>query len=341
MKRLLALLMWLGLTCGIGIATAPPAQAQVPGVCTGHFVNPITDVCWGCLFPLSVGGLDIWPGSKPDTPNPSLPICACGSPVPRIGISIGFWEPSRLADVTMKPWCFVNLGGIKIAPVMNVGQKQFTGQSAIGGNNENTGGWQIHWYMYPLISWLELVTDFACLELGGIDIAYITEIDPLWQDSELTTVINPEAVIFANPLAVAACAADCVASSVRLPTDPLFWCAGCQGTMYPMNGNIAAQWGHVQGSRLALARFTFKLHREGILWGSMGDKGLCGYYPMPIIQKSQYRFQLTNPIPGTVGPDSCPPIGAATTVSGAAKVIPSIGEDMGYLVWRKRNCCLL
>ena len=25
----------------------------------------------------------------------------------------------------------------------------------------------------------------------------------------------------------------------------------------------------------------------------------------------------------------------------AGQVIPAIGEDMGYLVWRKRNCCAL
>ncbi|NWP05733.1 conjugal transfer protein, partial [Escherichia coli] len=84
--------------------------------CHGKFVNPITDVCWSCLFPLSVGGLKIWPSGRPDTANPASPICACGSPIPRIGISVGFWEPARLADVTMKPWCFPNLGGIRIAP---------------------------------------------------------------------------------------------------------------------------------------------------------------------------------------------------------------------------------
>jgi conjugal transfer pilus assembly protein TraU len=339
MKRLISLVAALGIALGVGLRS-DEAKA-IPGVCTGHFVNPITDICWSCLFPLSVGGLPIWPGSKPDTPNPDLPICACGTPIPRIGISIGFWEPVRLADVSMKPWCFVNLGGIKLDPGFDVGFRQLVKSSAVGGKGQTTGGWHVHWYMYPLIYWLELVTDFLCLEPGSIDILYLTEIDPLWQDSELTLIINPEAAVFANPLAVAACAADCVASTVRLPTDPLFWCAGCQGTMYPLNGNIAAQWGHVQGSRLALSRFAFKLHRQAILWGSMGSVGLCGKYPMPIMRKSQYRFQLTNPIPGTVGLDACPPIGAATTLSGAAKVIPAIGEDMGYLVWRKRNCCVL
>src|SRR3546814_6426677 len=96
---------------------------------------------------------------------------------------------------------------------------------------------------------MEIVTDFLCLESGSIDILYISEIDPLWQDSELTAIINPEAVLFANPLALAACAADCVSATVNLPVDEMFWCAGCQGSMYPMNGNVSASIGHVQASR--------------------------------------------------------------------------------------------
>src|SRR3546814_1483579 len=99
---------------------------------------------------------------------------------------------------------------------------------------------------------MEIVADFLCLESGSIDILYISEIDPLWQDSELTAIINPEAVLFANPLALAACAADCVASTAKLPIDEMFWCAGCQGSMYPMNGNVSASIGHVQASRLVL-----------------------------------------------------------------------------------------
>src|SRR3546814_640270 len=110
-----------------GVAMAAPAIASAagidgtPGKCTGKFVNPVTDVCWSCLFPLSVGGLKIFPSDRPDTDNPDLPICACGSPLPRIGVAMGFWEPVRLADVTMKPWCFASLGGKKISPGFNIG----------------------------------------------------------------------------------------------------------------------------------------------------------------------------------------------------------------------------
>lgn len=329
----------VGLAVLAALVSTAPARAT-PGVCTGHFVNPITDICWGCLFPLSVGGLPIWPSSNIDTDNPVLPVCACANPIPRIGIEMGFWEPVRLADVTMKPWCFVNLGGLKLDPGFDIGHKTLAGVSPTGGGQQMNGQWHVHWYMYPLIYWLELIGDWICLEKDTIDILYLTEIDPLWQDSELTLIINPEAVIFSNPLAVAACAADCALSSTHLPNDPLFWCAGCQGTMYPLNGNIAAQYGHVQGSRLALERFAFKLHREGIAMGTSGGAAVCGPYLQPIMKKSQYRFQMTNPIPSTIGPGSCPPIGATTAI-GSGQMVPVIGEDMGYLVWRKRNCCVL
>jgi hypothetical protein len=70
------------------------------------------------LLPLSIGGFDLWPSDKPDPGNPSLPVCLCGI---RPGLSFGFWEPVRLIDVTTKPFCFPNLGGLTINPGMYVG----------------------------------------------------------------------------------------------------------------------------------------------------------------------------------------------------------------------------
>ena len=62
---------------------------------------------------------------------------------------------------------------------------------------------------------MELLTDMACLEQSSFDIAYVTEIDPLWQDDVLTALINPEVALFANPIAQVACAADCGAATSR------------------------------------------------------------------------------------------------------------------------------
>ena len=114
-RKALGFLAALALLAG---TSAPALASSGPGRCTGHFVNPITDICWSCLFPISIGGLKIWPSGRPDTANPALPICLCGL---RPGIAMGFWEPVRLADVSMKPWCFVNLGGIGLDPGFSIG----------------------------------------------------------------------------------------------------------------------------------------------------------------------------------------------------------------------------
>ena len=39
---------------------------------------------------------------------------------------------------------------------------------------------------------------------GSFDLVYLTEVDPLWADDELTAILNPEAVLFANAPAKAA-----------------------------------------------------------------------------------------------------------------------------------------
>jgi conjugal transfer pilus assembly protein TraU len=195
-------------------------------------------------------------------------------------------------------------------------------------------------YVYPLLYWMEILTDFLCFEQASFDVAYMTEIDPLWNDDVLTTLINPEVALFNNPIAVAACAADCAAATAALPIDQMFWCSGCNGSMFPMNGNIAAHNSPVQSSRLAAERLLFKMHRQGLAWGTAGSKALCNKYVMPILKKSQYRIQMTNPTPTVSGKFACSTIGASTLPPDAGRAFPVGGEDFGYLLWRKRNCCM-
>lgn len=326
----------------IGVPAAAIAQSAPKdlGQCSGKFVDPIKGVCWSCLFPLTLGSTPIYKGKKPDPPNPSSPICACPAPPPlfvRIGLSVGFWEPVRLADVTPKAWCFVNLGGKKISPGIGYPTKSHNK----GEGRTDRSGYHIHWYVYPVMYWLELLTDFLCVENASFDIAYLTELDPLWQNDKLTLLVNPENILFANPIATAACSADCAAASAGLPRNEMFWCAGCHGTMFPMNGNISGQYGQVNGSLLALSRFSFKLHRQLIADGTMGQRALCQKYKMPMMDKRQYRFQLTNPVQHVSGQFTCPPIGRTSVPYESLKTLPVKGEDLGFLVWRKRNCCSL
>ena len=47
-KRLVAVLLLVA-----GLALAGPAAAGP--TCQGRFMNPITDICWSCVFPLTIG----------------------------------------------------------------------------------------------------------------------------------------------------------------------------------------------------------------------------------------------------------------------------------------------
>jgi len=92
----------------------------------------------------------------------------------------------------------------------------------------------------------------------------------------------------------------------------------------------------VQASLLATQRMIAKLHREFLLWGYMDEAGLCGKYPMPIIRKSQYKTQMVYPIPI----NTCQPLGRSEILWSAGKEFSYKGEDFGYLIWRKKSCCL-
>jgi conjugal transfer pilus assembly protein TraU len=303
--------------------------------CHGKMLNPIKDICWKCLFPIYIAGAKIASSKMPDkAPGSRALLCKCTKPpisIPKIGIPIGFWEPVRVIDVTRSPFCMVSLGGISLGSSMGRGYTDF---------KESKAFYHVHWYIYPAIYILELLTDFVCMEKMSLDIAYLTEMDPLWQDDTRSAVINPEAILFANPLAQGACITDCAKSSFGLPIDSLRWCAGCQGSMYPFTGTISGTYGGVHSSSLLAARIIAKLHRQLLLWGTWGKKmtqDTCCKWLAPFIEKSAYRLQMVYPIAET---KECKRIGQSTLTWQGGKEYPVKGEDFSYFVWRKRECCL-
>ncbi len=323
----------LTLVCAL-LLLSQPASAVEP-TCEGKFANPITDICWSCIFPLTIGGTKIMSLDQEDTSNPSGALCSCKT---KIGIKVGFWEPVRQVDIVRKPFCLSSLGGIDLDPGFDApeaGRKR--------GDDSGTAHsfYQAHWYVNPILYWLEVLLDNACLDKSPFDIAYLTELDPIWADDELTYLINPDVTLFANLPAQAACAADCVTASAGFPSDKLFWCAGCQGSLYPLNGHVQHHIGGVQASSLLLQRLTAKMHRQGLIWSASGSEGLCGYYPKLQMGKSDYKYQMLFPVPQTqkIAGKCCQPYGRTTTVWGAGKEFPYKGEDFSYLVFRKRNCC--
>ncbi|MFO5836878.1 TraU family protein, partial [Klebsiella pneumoniae] len=64
---------------------ASRARAAAVLSCEGRFVFPITDVCWRCIFPLSLGSVQVGKGDLPDTSNPGTPLQLCPAPPPPLG----------------------------------------------------------------------------------------------------------------------------------------------------------------------------------------------------------------------------------------------------------------
>ena len=87
---------------------------------------------------------------------------------------------------------------------------------------------------------------------------YLSEIDPTWNNDGVAFFLNPEAALFANPIAIAACAVDCTSATVGVDTaaDSMFWCAGCWGNLYPLTGNIASKGSPPRDSSLLATRAT-------------------------------------------------------------------------------------
>ena len=314
------------------------------GKCVGKFINPITDICWSCIFPISIGGMKIKSGSsRHDTANPSNIVCGCTqNNIPRVGITIGFWEPVRLIDVTRKAMCLVNMGGISLGYDRYQGSND---KNYEGSESNQHSFYHTHLYIYPVIAWLKLITDLGCVSKGEtMDLAYMSEYDPTYKND--ANFLDPEVFLFANPIAQVACTADCISATVGLPQDGLFWCAGCLGSIYPFSGNVASHVGGVQASSLLSIRALAKLHRVGLSRKTATsdnsiDGELCSNQLAFKIIKSQYKLQMTYPISATKGSLTCNSLGMSDALHNSGKEFPYKGEDFGYLVWRKKNCCFL
>ena len=100
-------------------------------------------------------------------------------------------------------WCFPNLGGLTIDPGLPAARGR-TGSS--GGDGAKGSVWHAHYYFYPLLSWIGVLLDLGCLEGGGLDIAWTSELDPAWLDDELSFLLNRKPRCSPTCRAQAACA---------------------------------------------------------------------------------------------------------------------------------------
>lgn len=325
------------LLCASG-ANVPQALAFT---CSGRVVNPVTDVCWSCMFPITIGStLPVSPkGELPDVSTDAGAFCTCGQNINlEAGLNFSYWEPVRTAEVVRHSWCFPSLGGVSVDSG-DMLRKDHGRTPRTADTRRRTSFWQVHWYQTPWLFIVEATLDNGCVEAGAWDLAYLSELDPLWDDTLAAFLLSPDASLFTSGAAFGACAVDCMSATAGLPMESLYWCGGCQGSVFPLSGWMAGQVSNVQAWHLMAHRFAMKLSREGVLWSAHGKLGQCGPYIQPLFRKDVWRTQLVHPARTSAKP-CCRPLGRTTADWAAGKSFPVEGEDGAVLMWRRRDCCL-
>ncbi|MDD5056552.1 MAG: TraU family protein [Sideroxydans sp.] len=332
-------------------------SANAGSVCNGQFMNPISDVCWDCAFPIKLFGQKITSGDGEDydSYNPSgieKVVCACNvGPVQITGIPVSFWEFTRQVDVTRTPYCLVGLGQ---RMNVDINSNIDGGKSRTTTDDPGATFRHVHWYINPILGLMEIILDSKCLESKGFDLAYMSELDKTWLDEELARIMTPEAYLFNNIVAQLACGADCIAATTGMSSisNAMFWCAGCNGALYPLDGWTTASYSGVQMSSLLVQRMAAKQHRMMTQASSAGKDAMCGAGHLEVtMDKRQYKFSMLFPVPQAEAKDNgiggsgstisgcCQPFGRSTVLWGSGRELPFIGEDFAYGIFRKRDCC--
>jgi conjugal transfer pilus assembly protein TraU len=165
--------------------------------CNDGFINPLTKISWGCIFPIEIAGVPIGKRGPLDADNPKSPVCLCPSSfgIPLPGLRVNFWNPSRWIDTVENPGCLMALG---VDVMGETGRLHGTSRNDIHGNSHYTFA-QMHYYIAPVWAILGLFQDLPCLSDKGFDVAMMSEILPTHQNEVLGAILNPEAVLFGNP----------------------------------------------------------------------------------------------------------------------------------------------
>lgn len=295
----------------IGQAATSPLCPNAGILGAGMFRN----TCWGAMFPMKVAGNTVFTSGNAHAPRDhakGVVLCRCGGDLssgklPSIGTPIGYWQPTKLVELTNKPYCMPSMGGFVMSQTgatMGGARKQGGGHAYTPeATDENGNMMHFHTYTFPILSMIKILDYPTCLvdNVTSFDVAMMGETFPTWYDTSLAAVLSPEALLFANPVALAAGAADCVAATAtNEPMDSIFWTAGCWGGIYPLSGQVSANTDPVGTSNLYAARALYALGRIGMLRRTMGKdvvKGSCKFPPMRILKKSMFKWQMLYPVP--------------------------------------------
>lgn len=313
------------------LVSVAPAQALCNHL---SFMDPVNDIAWDCIFPISIMGVPLDFGEHPPDQPDSQMICSCpGKGIVGEGFMVGFWEPARMVETVSDPWCFPGIG-------MDLGSTSGTGWGYSGGGRlsrgvARTSFQHFHYYIMPVWAMLNLFTDIPCLSSEkSFDLAMVSEVRPDWHDDLMAAQLYPETALMANAASIFACIADAVASVAERPIDALYWCMGTWGTTYPMSGHMEVG-DYVVANAATAGKAMYVQARTGMLV----DRAVnyCEATPMPIWVKSHWRLQEIDPSVDR----RCHAIGDPGITWTQNKNIPGKTDNFSWILFRKVSCCVV
>ena len=336
LKRYSIILLLLVLSAASSNAFAlSPVSALA---CHGFVFNPVVGVDWDDVFPIAVAGVPLGPWWDPPLMF-EPPICVCPGPFgfPVFGVGLTYWQPLYIAEIQKIAGCSSSLGGIMLFP----GYLGEDGEEAFYAGNTNSphsSRMQLHWYQYPLFSILDMFSSLGCQNGSGFNMLYASEVDPTWQNDLWAGIFSPESALFSSLPAQMACIVDSIGATAGFPVDPLFWCAGTWGGIYPMSGTAAKATSQFQINNLVMAKFIARQARLGLQWQTIGPLAICGSVPNPVWLKSQFRVDQVYPIPRFGMPLT---IGAPPLFQAPVMFTNPPGLDSTVnLIFEGQQCCM-
>lgn len=342
-------------------------QSKASALCPNNFPNFISDVCWSCMFPFKVFGVETVGSGAEDfkTAADSSPICVCPEKL-TVGVPVGFWEMSYMVDVHTEPGCLPTLGGFKLP--IPWGKSEY-GVIAPTDPRRKSAFRHSAYYVSPMMYLLEAVLDDACSDRSPFDVGWTSEFDPTWNDDQLALIKMPISYAFGNVPGVMAAGVDAAAALVGFPRNEIFWQAGSWGPIYPLTGNVKDHrtmdgTGHLLATRMLAEAHAMREMAGLFTKGSgrsygcePGEPGCTGSHtraamcagspgnmpPEIIMKKRQYKLQRLFPIPASnkslLG-GCCTPIGRNLATREVGTQMPLANfKDFGYAIFRKRDCC--
>ncbi|MEZ8733651.1 TraU family protein [Vibrio sp. 10N.239.312.D08] len=313
-----------------------------------YFAGLITDICWTCVIPISLFGLS-------DPPEGAYDEFLCSCPdllgIPQPGMAVGFFSPDQIMEVSTIPYCSPTLGGIQLFDdYTHIGTSK--DEKSVGDANsaENEQAKLVSYhYNYlasPVLKMMQVLAIPECDKQPGyvdLDIMFMSPMTVEWYDDLMSFVLNPDAVAFANPVGQAMCMYDCAETMLTGEAAQTNWhCAGCDGSLYPLTGNImGAADNPIQSSSLITQRALAKTHRLGLSPLTMGEESMCKFVYTPMIPKSQYKVQMAFPSTQASG-TCCQPLGENWMKWGLGRMAPGGGKDTTFVynIFRWADCCM-